>query len=26
VEQLGARLRISTRANAFTQFSILFAA
>lgn len=25
VEQLGARLRISTRANAFTQFSILFA-
>ncbi len=26
VEQLGARLRISTCANAFTQFSILFAA
>lgn len=26
IEQLGARLRISTRANGFTQFSILFAA
>lgn len=26
VEQLGARLRISTKANAFTQFSIYFAA